>query len=197
MPKRYYGKLALSVIGMLLGLPGLVLAQEAIMETENFPPSVDWTIECTVWHQVYPNYCNTAHQTNHVDNGDGVMSVCDFIWLDGVQNHITWIGPTYYVDYDGDYIPDAGWEPIEFMPGSPVCQTWLQVFPEYGALLHVDDWIDGNDDGIVNFCDTIFIGGQEGHVRETYLNIHVTEDIIPVEEGTWSKMKRLFFGGLF
>jgi hypothetical protein len=198
MLKSYRAVLVLCLTPILLGLAAPASAEPMkIMETVSIPTAVDWPIECTVWHEIYPTYCATAHQTGHMDNGDGILSACDWIELDGMAWHVQWVGPTYYLDCDLDNQEDSAFEPLEFQPGSPVCQEWVQVWPTYGEIFHVDDWIDGNDNGEVDFCDTIIIGGQECHVHEVFLNIHINDEDIPAEESSWSKMKRIFYGGLF
>ncbi|NNF08249.1 MAG: hypothetical protein HKN21_15910, partial [Candidatus Eisenbacteria bacterium] len=53
--------------------------------------------DCSTWHELYPAYCANSHQDSYMDNGDGCLSACDEIVLDGVTYHITWVGPTYYM----------------------------------------------------------------------------------------------------
>ena len=47
------------------------------------------------WRELFPNP-GTDHQDVYVDNGDGVLSACDLIKLNGLDFHITWVGPTYH-----------------------------------------------------------------------------------------------------
>ncbi len=74
------------------------------------PPSTVETVQpepdpptpyCTIWHETWPDYCASHHQSDYIDNGDGVISVCDHIGFDGVLYHIIGV----YAEED----PGGGW----------------------------------------------------------------------------------------
>ena len=153
--------------------------------------------DCTDWIELFPTFGPIHHQDLYEDDGDGQVSVCDFITLNGTRYHIDWVGPTYWlVEITGademwcePTIPDPG--------GNPTCEIWFEVAPGYGDEWHVDDWED-NGDGVLSVCDNVFIGGLWWHVEEIGLNITGTETGSPVEPSTWSKIKAFFqdlFGG--
>jgi hypothetical protein len=44
---------------------------------------------CETWHQVYPLFCGLGHVDDWFDeNGDGTLSICDIIIIDGISYHI-------------------------------------------------------------------------------------------------------------
>lgn len=144
--------------------------------------------DCSDWHELYPSFCTTHHQDAYEDDGDGLISVCDFITLSGVRYHIDWVGPTYVLSG-----PDQMWaEPTIPDPGgNPECETWHEVAPVFCNEWHVDEWED-NGDGVLSECDIVWIGGEEWHIDEIALNIIATETPSPVEGSTWSKIKAFF-----
>jgi len=143
-----------------------------------------WPADCSTWHELYPNFCLIHHQDSYTDNGDGVLSACDYIVLDGVSYHVDWVGPTYIMG--GTY-----WEPIDPPGGNPICQTWHQVHPQYCAYGHVDDWEDSDGTGDASVCDMVWIGGVAYHIDAVQLNIQISAGS-PVERSTWGRVKGLF-----
>ncbi|MBM3319887.1 MAG: hypothetical protein FJY73_04350 [Candidatus Eisenbacteria bacterium] len=141
--------------------------------------------DCATWHELYPNYCIPHHQDAYQDNGDGVVSVCDYIILDGIRYHIIWVGPTYFTD-DGHV-----WEPVGDPSGSPICQDWHMVYPVYCHVAHVDDW-DDNYDGVLGDCDHVLIDGSWVHIDRVGLDIIVVPEPTGTEESTWGQVKKLF-----
>ena len=146
---------------------------------------------CSTWHELNPSYCTVHHQTGYTDNGDGLVSVCDHIVLDGVSAHIDWVGPTYHLIPMTRPVPDKYLEPQA--PGSgrsPVCETWHEIYPNYCLTHHVDGWED-NGDGLLGPCDVVQLAGEPWHVGEIGFNIIVTPDS-PVDPESWSRIKQLF-----
>lgn len=186
--KKCHGIIALAA-GLLLLIPLAGLAQTGITYlelTDDLREGI--TPDCSTWHELYPQYCIDHHQTSYEDNGDGEMSVCDYIYLDGERYHIEWVGPTYTLDDLGYYEPLEWWE-----PGSPICQEWIEIYPEHGTIHHVTGWEDGDGSGDVSVCDMIvFEDGSAWHVGEISLNIRVVPDGSATATGTWGKVKSLF-----
>lgn len=153
---------------------------------------------CSVWHELYPNYCAPHHQTNYEDNGDGVVSVCDFIYLDGVCFHIDWVGPTYYMTRltPAPQVQGAA-EPVTTNSGEdPVCETWHWVWPNYCDEFHVDSWYD-NGNHILDPCDEIDHVLQTGvtevwHIDRIALNIKVSLGPTESRPSTWGRLKTLY-----
>ena len=146
---------------------------------------------CSTWHELYPNYCTSHHRTGYADDGDGLVSACDHILLDGMSCHVDRVGPTYYLVQMTERDVFKYLEPQGSGAGrSPVCETWHEVYPNYCIVHHVDGWED-NGDGFLGPCDVVELAGTPWHVEEIGFNIIVTPDS-PVEQGSWSRIKQLF-----
>jgi hypothetical protein len=151
---------------------------------------------CSTWHELYPAYCASHHQVNYEDDGDGAVSVCDHITLTDpnglpVRYHITWVGPTYYLDC-GTYEPT---DPAS--GGDPYCEIWHQVYPDYCSQHHVDGWEDADSSQTVTPCDFVMIDGTWCHVVDVALDIKVVPDPgSPAEPNAWGRIKS-FFSQLF
>ncbi len=152
-----------------------------------------WPPDGSGWHTLYPpaDYCTNVTQTNHDDvDGDGNMSFCDNIQMDGVWKHIEWVGPTFTIFRPGAREPML----VEPIAGSRQNQYHIIFPPEaFCVIIHTDQ-------PIVEVCQYIVIleppeFAGEWHVEEIDTNIH-TNGGSPVEPSTWSKIKS-FFGNLF
>jgi len=154
-------------------------------------PIRDIPVDCSEWHELFPTFCLIHHQDDYVDNGDGVVSICDVIVLNGVRYHVDWVGPTYVLENQGT--GDRRWyEPTEPLPPTnPVCSFWHMVYPDFCTSHHVDGWDDNGDD-VVSECDFIWIDGIAWHVVEVGLDITVTEEPSPAEQTSWGHVKSLF-----
>ncbi len=147
--------------------------------------------DCSDWHELFPSFCIIHHQDLYEDDGDGQVSVCDFITLSGVRYHIDWVGPTYWLIeittqdemWCEPTIPDPG--------GNPTCEIWHEVAPDFCLEWHIDDWED-NGDGVLSICDNVLISEKWWHIEEINLNITATETPSPVEDSTWSRIKTFF-----
>ncbi len=145
------------------------------------------------WHELFPSFCTMHTQTGYGDNGDGVVSECDAIYIDGQMFHIIWVGPTYHMSNSAG--EPGFFEPTDPEPGgNPICETWHEVAPDFCLEWHIDDWED-NGDGVVSQCDIVWIAGEPWHIDEIRLNITVVPGS-PVEDSTWGKIKA-WLGGLF
>jgi hypothetical protein len=152
--------------------------------------SAQVTQNCSSWHELYPSYCLVHHQDGFEDNGDGVLSPCDYIVLDGVRFHIQWVGPTYYLSNGEIY------EPMQPPTGAdPTCEIWHEIYPVFSQQKHVDEWID-NGDHVLSVCDQVAIGGALAHVDRIGVNITIVPGPTPIEKNTWGRIKG-FFGRIF
>lgn len=104
---------------------------------------------CTIWHVVYPlsHYSELFHIIGWEDNGDGVLSFCDYIevkYLD--TGEIRW----YHVEElacDIILTKKCFYEPI----GS----QWHELFPEFCSRYNIASWNDTNSDSKLSSSDQI------------------------------------------
>lgn len=181
-------KLTMLAAGLLLLIPAIGSAQDgSIFLDLNEPLREGIPADGSTWHELYPMFCMDRQQTQYEDNGDGIMSHCDYIYLDGERFHIEWVGPTYYLDCDIIMEPMG-----ESNPDGPICEEWIEIHPQHGAIRHVVGW-DDNGDGVVSPCDVIFFhDGLMCHVADVGTNIRVNPDGSAASESTWGKIKGLF-----
>ncbi len=159
----------------------------------------------SAWHELYPAYCGTYTQTGYIDNGDGVISACDGISLNGVPYHITWAGPTYFVTCStspgGPPLREVVYEPVQPNPtGNPICEVWHEVHPNFCREIHIDSWLD-NGNGVLDVCDIVDVQNDPSlppgqvayyHIDRIGCNIIIEPVETPAEPSTWSKIKSLF-----
>ncbi len=176
--------LTLMVIGA-----SLASAQDTVYLELSNPAKSPIPPNCSTWTEFYPNPGVIHHQDDYVDNSeDGEMAFCDYIMLDGVWNHIEWVGPTYHLSC-GVYEP---WDNPNPTGDDPTCETWIEIYPEHGNLWHVDGFQD-NGDGLISPCDMVLIAGVWCHIDDIGLNIR-TKPGTPVdnENKTWGEIKEEF-----
>jgi len=143
--------------------------------------------DCSSWRELYPMHGAIVHQDGYVDDGDGAISACDHITLDGQEYHIELVGPTYHLVQPGTR-QEAYMEPRVPTDGrNPMCEIWHEVYPDWCNEWHVDGWEDDGS-GDVSVCDWVFINGIMWHIEEIGLNIYVVPQS-PVEPTTWGKIK--------
>lgn len=152
---------------------------------------------CTSWHELYPDFCNGYHLSDWEDNGDGILSPCDQIWLtDNVtqqtrEYHVDvvtitiWVvekevaqPPDTYLEWNpsyGEYDPDS----INYTMEYPGCTVWHEVYPEFCNWYHLWEWEDGEPyDGVLGSCDQIRLVDLETGLDAWYHVEGVTTDII-------------------
>jgi len=175
------------VMALLMVALAMPAAAQMYLEFSGSPVRYDDTVppDGSVWHELYPVFCNARIQDGYEDNGDGVVSVCDVIIIDGIRYHVDWAGPTYYLTLAEP--PSERWvEPEgtgDFLHEvAPIfCQTW-----------EVLEWEDNDQDGEVSYCDMLLLPDGWWHVEDVSLDITVTEEPSPVEQSTWTKIKTFF-----
>ena len=149
--------------------------------------------DCSTWHELWPNFCIDHHQTGYEDGGDGNLSECDNIILDGVTWHVDWVGPTYhFVEVIGGV--DTWTEPSldpGHNPDNPTGEVWHVVYPDFCAEFPIDGW-DDNGDGTLSPCDVIVSGGKSYHLVDVTINIITSEPGTPIEQSTWGLIKTFF-----
>lgn len=194
---RFLRALAAIVIACLLVLPAVASGQQFHFELMQGPGARDPVPpDGSTWHELHPVFCTDRIQSGYEDNGDGLISACDYIWLDGLRYHIDWVGPTYHLADIGPEppVPEGAAEPEDPLPGEdPTGEPWHWVYPPdwYCTVENVEGWED-NGDTELSPCDIVAIGGRQWHVVEMSLNIEGHREDSPVEQSTWSRVKSFF-----
>lgn len=155
------------------------------------------------WHEIHPMFCGTYTQSGYDDNGDGVVSACDRIILNGVLYHIVWAGPTYWTTCSTT--PGGPGSTVIFEPtnpgngGNPICQVWHEIYPNFCQQIHIDSWHDNGDD-VLSVCDVVDVQDPTGlpprfyHIDRIECDITIEPVIVPVAPSTWSKVKNIING---
>ncbi len=158
----------------------------------------------TKWHELYPNYCIAPFTiTDWKDNGDGILSPCDTIVMQGPDltescEHVVEVTYTLELTPLQDPIVDTWWDFTEHSEGldpleNPVCSFWVEIHPDFGITWHIDYWED-NGSGRLDSCDVVVDDtGLSFHVEGVHTDI-VTEPTsgCPIQPSTWSTIKDLF-----
>jgi hypothetical protein len=150
----------------------------------------------TIWHEIWPIYGLEDQETGYEDNGDGVVSVSDFIWIirqfgGSTEYYVSWVGPSYFLSREGG---TAVYEPLDEPEwGNPICQVWQDVSLGWPPHVnhHVDAWAD-NGDGIPSVCDTVVLDGVEWHIDHVGFNIFVEDPHVGTDQRSWGRVKRMF-----
>jgi hypothetical protein len=161
---------------------------------EGANPGLGIPPDCSSWHELYPTFCAPHHQSGYVDNGDGVVSPCDFIYIDGVCCHIQWVGPTYYLSPVSGSGRSPILEPRTTNPGeTPVCETWHEIYPDYCSQWHVVAWDDAHQNGQLDVCDVIQLSdGGWYHIDRIALNITVAYGVTGTQKKSLGQIKKLY-----
>ncbi len=183
--------LIIATVGLLVAAaPAAGQDGSVYLELMGAPTPDEIPTDGSSWHELWPEFCAVRIQQSYMDNGDGVVSPCDFIECDRISFHIEWVGPTYYIE--ADCSGEAGWlEPTEPQTGGdPTCEIWHWIYPEFGRESHIDAWVDDGD-GILGLGDSVEIDGIWWRIEEIGLNITGTP-MSPTEDTTWGKIKSFF-----
>lgn len=138
-----------------------------------------YSLNCTLWHEVYPEFCNWYHLETTIDNGDGHLSECDEIVLVDIRTgEWAW----YHVEgVTTDIIVSPKPIPPDPIP-NPVCTYWHEIYPQYCRWYHLSDWVDNGDDEL-SPCDTIELTNLATQVADSY---HVDEVTLTMWVTNWS-----------
>lgn len=146
-----------------------------------------WPPDGSSWHTLHPPelLCTDNVQTGHDDvDGDGQMSFCDNIQLDGVWKHIEWVGPTIRIrSLDPERQDEVYIEPVE-MPGRQF--VYHEVSPTYCNIFETTE-------PITSVCQEVWVEFPPEdvgwwHVEAIETNIR-TNGGSPVEPSTWGRIK--------
>jgi hypothetical protein len=89
------------------------------------------------WHELAPAWCTPYVQNDYFDtDGDGTISRCDGIKLNGRWYHIVWVGWTLFCS-DGTWVL----EPVDDITADATFSgKWLEVAPNYGRVHSAVEW---------------------------------------------------------
>ena len=140
----------------------------------------------TQWHELWPNFCERWELTSWFDNGDGILSVCDYVDFTNVYTsewrkfHLEWIGPTLELEWETDtfYVEYICHDyPLVDTIFDPINTWWHEVHPNYCESWRIIGWTD-NGNGFLDYCDWIEIQNyNSGEIRYVHVGA-VQTDII-------------------
>jgi outer membrane protein assembly factor BamB len=129
--------------------PPLQLYAELEYPPKQTPPPVTNPIG-TDWHMVYPpeSYCRRFHVESWYDNGDGVLSYCDTI--DG--EYMDQPGLYYYY-----HVEEVAMDLILTKKCfyEPISTEWHELYPTFSQYYDINSWEDTNGDGKLSASDQI------------------------------------------
>jgi hypothetical protein len=155
----------------------------------------------TQWHALKPGFCTMYSVQNWRDNGDGKLSVCDYIKVQNVATAETsWyhvdaitvtleLNPTKYIDYTGPgQFPPKGFADSTIY--QPLGTRWFEPYPNWNYVWAVQRWVDnaiGTPDGYLSVCDTLDLKRiwPQPSVVETYHVAAIRTDLVLKRAATW------------
>ncbi|MFC1969843.1 hypothetical protein ACFLVV_01335 [Chloroflexota bacterium] len=146
----------------------------------------------TQWHELWPFFCKEYHLSGWEDNGDGVLSYCDWIDIYEKPNgavkpyHVEEVTITLNVTLDGErmFIELEGGYNATVLD-NPEGTQWHEILPCFCREYEVVWWIDSCATGL-SYCDTVHLRdkqtGEENcwQVEDVAIDIIVTPEIPPV-----------------
>jgi len=144
---------------------------------------------CTLWHELYPEFCLEYHIEEWEDNGDCLLSRCDNVSMklqpEGPTEryHVETVTLTLHVTSDEPAemyveleIGDAPVEDALVCMTNPLYTFWHEVYPEFCVRYELTSWVD-NCNSVLDHCDLIsFDGGVTWwHVEEVAVDITVKQ----------------------
>jgi len=134
---------------------------------------------CTLWHEVYPEFCNWYHLLETEDTGPPGLSYCDNIHLYDLETETSaW----YHIE---GVTTDIIVSPKPVPPGpipNPVCTYWHEIYPTYCTWHHLSDWDDNGDD-VLSPCDSIELTNNTTGAKDWY---HVDEVTLTIWVTPWT-----------
>ena len=174
-----------------LNLSSVDSPEEKIFVEFKGPPerSIDvlYNPNCTYWHEVWSIYSNVYHIINWTDNGDGILSFCDYIDLNLTQGAIPPGIYRWHVDGVSNELI------LRWKMMNPICTWWHEIYPNYCGWHHLASWEDsGQPKGQLSPCDQIDMINEETgektwyHVDRMTVTLNVT---ISPEPAEWMKIE--------
>lgn len=154
----------------------------------------------TLWHELYPQYCENWVFTSWEDNGNGVLDTSDQIdmtneatqetrWyhVDRVTYTMTLMNEfeeLMYIEFKGPYEP-----PAPYFPYPPFGTLWHEVYPIYSNVYTILDWSDSSQNGILDYCDWILLDdGTWWHVEDIATDLILNEKIMDPVDIVWHEL---------
>jgi len=149
----------------------------------------------TQWHEIWPLLYRHYHLSGWEDNGDGVLSRCDWIDMDEEPDgatrcyHVEEVTITLFVTQnetgEAKYIElEGGYDPAILT--APNCTQWHEIYPVFCRQYHLSDWEDTNMSGNLTVCDYVELTNNANglvtwwHVEDVATDIVVTIKPPPV-----------------
>jgi hypothetical protein len=147
----------------------------------------------TQWHELWPFFCKEYHLSGWEDNGDSVLSHCD--WIDMYQKptgaleryHVEEVTITLNVTLDGERMfieLEGGYDATVLT--DPMGSEWHEIHPCFCTPYRVGGWGQVPDNGVLDPCDNIMLVGRGSgeiewwHVEDVAIDIVVTPKTPPV-----------------
>ena len=146
----------------------------------------------TQWHELWPFFCKEYHLSGWEDNGDGVLSHCDWIDIyekpDGALKpyHVEEVTITLNVTLDGERMfleAESGYDPG--ILSAPNSTQWHEILPCFCRDYEVVGWTDNCATGLSPSDSILLENKQTGNVTDcdvegVAIDIIVTPEVPPV-----------------
>jgi len=135
----------------------------------------------TMWHELWPVYCQWWELSEWHDNGDGVLSFCDTIKFRSpvepdsiILKHVEEVTLTIKAanEIDSFYFDFMCGNPNVDPITDPINTFWHQVWPSFCQRYLCVGWTD-NGSGVLDFCDYIDLMAISGPDSGTVAQYHV------------------------
>jgi hypothetical protein len=143
--------------------------------------------ESTLWHELYPHYCQVYHLGMWEDNGDGELSPCDMVGMEQIEPpgefhyyHVKEVTITIVLSpeeppFDTMYLEFTGGYNLGILT-QPICTWWHEVRPTFCNWYHLSNWYDQGS-GYLDECDYVELTDTDGGL--TYWHVEdVATDIL-------------------
>jgi hypothetical protein len=154
------------------------------------------------WHELWPAYCTDWSCVDWIDNGNGYLDVCDYLLVGTPPDpeptwwHVEDVTVTAF--FDETVPPMPGGPPVldwdgalppqddPFFPLGP----WHEVWPEYCTGWDCVEWVDSQENHILDFCDWLVFEDPMGlptwmHVSSVGTDITVMREDPPDPPRKW------------
>ncbi len=150
---------------------------------------------CTNWTEIWPVYLGVTGGPYHIvyweDNGDGVISYCDYIVFADFPE-VLW----HVEEYASDLV-------LNEKVGDPTCTIWHELYPDCCVNdYHIIHWKDNCDD-VLSPCDYVTLNlepdgpAQDYHVDVVTLTLNLTildyMGIVPQTDRVYVELNTTYF----
>ncbi len=160
----------------------------------------------TPFHELYPQYCQEflltswedVNHTGHLDGGDQI----DMTNVTGQEVHWFYVDRVTYTlkvtnpedpQSPGMYIEYKGTYDNETLYYNPICSWWHEVYPVYGPLFHIKNYMDTGQPTGLSFCDWVqFDDNVWWHIEEAATDLILNEKIADPTGTYWNELHPVF-----